>query len=57
MEQDAWKQQFFSDRMPACLLNTDWLTFAWLTRPEAEKVMVDWLTPLTIVRVSNTKVD
>ncbi|MBK3445147.1 lipase family protein [Pseudomonas lactis] len=27
MEQDAWKQQFFSDRMPACLLNTDWLTF------------------------------
>ena len=27
MEQDAWKQQFFNDKMPACSLSGDWLTF------------------------------
>ncbi|EIK67136.1 lipase, class 3 [Pseudomonas synxantha BG33R] len=27
MEHDAWKQQFFNDRMPACPLKGHWLTF------------------------------
>ena len=27
MEEAAWKQQFFNDRMPACSLNGGWLTF------------------------------
>ncbi|WP_338506997.1 lipase family protein [Pseudomonas poae] len=27
MGQDAWKQQFFNDQMPACALSGDWLTF------------------------------
>jgi pimeloyl-ACP methyl ester carboxylesterase len=26
MKQDAWKQQFFNDRMPACPLRGDWLS-------------------------------
>ncbi|MDQ0739605.1 lipase family protein [Pseudomonas sp. W4I3] len=27
MKQDAWKQQFFNDRMPACPSRGDWLSF------------------------------
>lgn len=56
MEHDAWKQQFFNDRMPACPLKGHWLTFCLVDETGSGKGYGGCLTQSMMVRGNSTEV-